>query len=48
MNLTDEQKKQVAELQSEVDAKLAKILTPEQLSQMKQMRGRGPGGRGAW
>ena len=30
----------------EVDAKLAKILTPEQMTQLKQMRGRGPGGRG--
>jgi hypothetical protein len=44
LKLTDNQKKQVAELQSEVDAKLAKILTSEQMTQMKQMRGRGPSG----
>jgi hypothetical protein len=51
LNLTDDQKKQVAELQKDVDAKLAKILSPEQLNQMKQMRQRGggfggPGGGG--
>src|SRR6185312_1161595 len=44
LKLTDDQKKQVADLQSEVDTKLAKILTADQLKQMKQMRGRGPGG----
>lgn len=43
LNLTDDQKKQVADLQKDVDAKLAKILSPEQLNQMKQMRQRGPG-----
>jgi len=54
LNLTDDQKKQVAELQKEVDTKLATILTVDQLKQVKQMRGRGrgpggpggPGGRG--
>lgn len=52
LNLTDDQKKQVAELQKDVDARLEKILTPEQLRQMRQipLRGRmrpgfgGPGG----
>ena len=48
LNLTDDQKKQVDELQKEVDAKLAKILTPQQLDQLKQMPGRGPGGRGGF
>ena len=48
LNLTDDQKKQIAELQKEVDTKLATILTADQLKQMKQMRGRGrgPGGQG--
>jgi hypothetical protein len=46
LNLSDDQKKQIAELQKEVDAKLAKILTAEQLTQMKQMRGRGRGAGG--
>src|ERR1035438_5928593 len=50
LNLTDDQKKQVAALEAEVKAKLEKILTPEQLDQLKQMRppGRpgGPGGQG--
>ena len=46
LKLTDDQKKQIAELQKEVDAKLAKILTQEQLTQMKQLRGRGAGGPG--
>ena len=46
LNLTADQKKQVAELQKDVDAKLAKILTPELLTQMKQLRQRGPGNGG--
>src|SRR5579884_1061535 len=55
LNLTDAQKKQVEELQKEVDGRLAKILTDEQKKQLKEMRegfgrggpgGRGPGGRG--
>jgi len=48
LNLTDDQRKQLAELQKDVDARLAKILTAEQLDQLKQMRPRGrrggPGG----
>ena len=44
LNLTDEQQKQVASLQKEVDAKLAKILSAEQNEQLKQMQQRGPGG----
>src|SRR5438105_3146337 len=54
LNLTAEQKKQLEELQKEVDAKLAKILTAEQKKSMEQMAnnpfpgfgppGGGPGG----
>lgn len=50
LNLTDDQKKQVADLEAEVKAKLAQILTPEQLQTLKQMRPPkrpgGPGGGG--
>src|SRR5437763_9252935 len=45
LKLTDEQKKQVAELQKDVDTRLEKILTAEQTRQLKEMRERGPGGR---
>jgi hypothetical protein len=53
LNLTADQKKQLADLEAEVKAKVEKILTPEQLEKLKQMRppmrpgggmGRGPGG----
>jgi hypothetical protein len=47
LKLTASQKKQLDELQKDVDAKLAKILTDEQKTQLKEMRpGRGPGGPG--
>ena len=50
LNLTDEQKKQIAALEAETKAKLEKILTPEQLEQLKNMRPPmrpgGPGGQG--
>ena len=55
LNLTADQQKQLAALEAEVKAKLEKILTAEQLQQLKQMRppmrpggavGRGPGGGG--
>ncbi|MFL6052822.1 MAG: hypothetical protein ACJ72W_07900 [Actinoallomurus sp.] len=46
LNLTDDQKKQLAELQSDVDAKLAKLLTDSQKQQLKELRDRGSGGRG--
>jgi hypothetical protein len=42
LKLTDDQKKQVADLQKEVDAKLAKILTEDQQRQLKEMRNRRP------
>jgi hypothetical protein len=49
LKMNDEQKKQVAELQKEVDEKLAQILTAEQKKQLQDMRSifsrRGPGGR---
>ncbi len=44
LNLTAEQTTQVDDLQKEVDAKLDAILTADQKSQLKQVRGRGPGG----
>jgi hypothetical protein len=52
LNLTADQKKQLEDLQKEVDGKLGKILTDEQKKQLKQMaegpgRRGGPGGRGA-
>jgi len=50
LKLTDDQKKQIADLQKELDAKLDKILTDDQRKQYKDMKdnpGRGgPGGRG--
>jgi len=51
LNLTDDQKKQIADLESDVKTKLEKILTPDQLAQLKKMRpprgqGGGPGGNG--
>ncbi|HEV3205240.1 MAG TPA: PQQ-binding-like beta-propeller repeat protein, partial [Gemmataceae bacterium] len=48
LNLTAEQKKQLGELQKEVDGKIDTILTDEQKTQLKDMReGGGRGGRGA-
>ena len=48
LQLTDDQKKQIAALEAETKAKLEKILTPEQLQQLKTMRPPmrpgGPGG----
>jgi hypothetical protein len=46
LKLNDDQKAQLAALQKEVDEKLAKILTEDQQKQLKEMRDRGPGGRG--
>jgi outer membrane protein assembly factor BamB len=52
LKLTAEQKKQIEELQKEVDDKLGKILTEAQKKQLKDMRGGfgrgGPGGRGGF
>ena len=48
LNLTADQQKQLVALEAEVKAKLEKILTPEQLRQLEQMRPprpqSGPGG----
>lgn len=44
LNLTDAQRRDIQELQKDVDARLAKILTSEQQQQMRQLRNRGPGG----
>ncbi len=38
LNLTADQQKQLADLEEEVKGKIASILTPEQLEQLKQMR----------
>jgi hypothetical protein len=46
LKLTPEQKANLADLQKEVDAKLDKILSAEQKTQLKEMRERGPGGFG--
>src|ERR1041385_4835318 len=44
LKLTAEQKRQLEDLQKEVDGKLAMILTAEQKKQLAEMRDRGPGG----
>ena len=46
LKLTDTQKKQLADLQSDVDTRLGKILTDDQKKQLKELRKRGPGGPG--
>jgi hypothetical protein len=46
LRLSAEQKSQVEDLQKDVDARLAKILTLEQNAQLKELRSRGPGGFG--
>jgi hypothetical protein len=44
LDLTDDQKRQIAELQKEVDGRLDAILTADQKARLLEMRGRGPGG----
>jgi Spy/CpxP family protein refolding chaperone len=50
LNLTDDQKKQIADLEKQTKAKLDTILTDEQKQKLKDMRcqfrRRGPGGQG--
>jgi hypothetical protein len=41
LNLTDAQRAQIAELQKDVDARLSKILTDEQRTQLREMKGPG-------
>jgi hypothetical protein len=43
LQLTAEQRKKLAELQKEIDAKLDTLLTQEQRKQFKEMKERGPG-----
>ncbi len=45
LNLTAKQQQQLDELQKDVDAKLAKVLTEDQRRQLREQRDRGPGGR---
>jgi hypothetical protein len=42
--LTDEQRKQLEELDADVREKLGKILTPEQKQELDRIRQRGPDG----
>jgi Spy/CpxP family protein refolding chaperone len=44
LRLSEEQEKQIADLEKEVKAKLMKILTDEQKRKLEDMRQRGPGG----
>jgi hypothetical protein len=44
LNLSADQKTQLAALQKEVDARLEKILSADQKQQLNDMRNRGPGG----
>jgi hypothetical protein len=46
LNLTANQKKQLSDLQKQIDSQLDKILTDVQRQQLKDMRDRGPGGFG--
>jgi Spy/CpxP family protein refolding chaperone len=48
LQLTDEQKNQLAELQKEVDAELEKVLTDDQKKLLKELRGLAPGGPGGF
>lgn len=46
LKLSDDQKKQVADLQKEVDAKIDKLLTDDQKAEFKKLKEQGPGGPG--
>ena len=46
LKLTADQQSQLDELQRDVDARMAKILTESQKTQLKQIANRGPGGPG--
>ena len=47
LNLSEDQLKQVADLERETKAKLAKILTPEQMKTLEELRPPRPGQGGA-
>jgi hypothetical protein len=44
LQLTSEQKKQLEDLQKEIDSHLEKLLTAEQRKQLQELRNRRPGG----
>jgi len=44
LKLTDDQQKQISDLEADVKSKMEKILTADQMEQLKQMRPQGPGG----
>ena len=44
LNLKEDQKKQIADLEADAKAKIKNILTPEQLEQLKQMHPKDGGG----
>jgi hypothetical protein len=46
LRLTEAQRKQLADLQKEVDEKLERLMTEEQRKQFREMRAGGPGGPG--
>ncbi len=48
LKLTDDQKKQLEDIQKDMETKLDKILTDDQKKQLKEMRDNGPGGRGGF
>jgi hypothetical protein len=47
LQLTEAQRRDLQDLQKDVDARLSKILTSDQQQQLRQMQSRGPGGPGA-
>lgn len=46
LQLTEAQRRELQELQKDVDSRLGKILTSDQQQQLRQMQTRGPGGPG--
>jgi hypothetical protein len=46
LQLTDDQRKKIDDLQKQVDTSLSQILTKDQKQQLDDMRNRGPGGFG--
>ena len=46
LSLTEAQRRDLQELQKDVDTRLGKILSADQQQQLRQMRNRGPGGGG--
>jgi hypothetical protein len=48
LKLSDDQRKQLADLQKEVDGRLDKLLTDDQKAELKKLREQGPGGPGGF